>query len=117
MSAFEFQNQTLRAENAEMKELIKGLEAENRTVVKSKNDSVGLQAQVKTKDLTIANLQKEITDLKSQRAETTNEMSSIREQINQLKQTAKGNKRPLQVSNEQKPQPLTLKFDDFNDKL
>lgn len=110
MSAFEFQNQTLRTENNDLKELIKGLEAENRTVDQSKS-------QMKTKDIAIANLQKEITDLKSQRAETTNEMSSIREQINQLKQTAKGNKRPLQVSNEQKPQPLTLKFDDFNDKL
>lgn len=117
MSSFEYQNEMLRNENTEMKQLVKGLENENKTIAVNKSESSSTKEQMKAKDFMIVNLQKEVNDLKSQRAETTREMSSIREQIIQLKSTAKGEKRgPLKDVNE-RSQILTLKFDNLSDKL
>lgn len=107
MKAFEFQNEMLRKENTELKS--QGTEAS------SKGDTAAIKEQMKNKDFMITNLQKEVNDLKNKRAETTREMNAIREQINLLKATAKGEKR--NIVEQPKPQSLTLKFDDFSDKL
>ena len=104
---FEYQNDMLRRENADLK-----TGSEN---LPKGSDTVALKEQMKMKDFMVANLQKEVTDLKSKRAETTREMNTIREQINHLKAAAKGEKRNPAV--ESKSQSLTLKFDDFSDKL
>lgn len=118
MSAFEYQNEMLKKQNNELREMMKGLENENKSVVTSKQDSAAMKEQIKVKDLVISNLQKEVNALKSQRAETTREMNDIHEQINQLKATAKGESKraPLKDSNDQQ-RSFTLKFDNFNDKL
>jgi len=118
-SAFEAQNEHLRKENNELKQMLKAIENDKKMNSVSKNDASSLKDEMKNKDFVIATLQKEVTDLKAQRAETTREMNSIREQINSLKQTAKGERVPLKDKNDQKSQPqtLTLKFDDFSDKL
>lgn len=116
MSAFEYQNELLRKENAELKNVVKILESDGKQNVTNKNDSSSLKDTMKAKDFMIANLQKEVNDLKAQRADTTREMNSIREQINILKATAKGERAPLKEKNDQK-QTITLKFDDFSDKL
>lgn len=117
MSAFEYQNERLKKENADLSNIIKTLENDSKQNVVSKNDSSTMKEQMKTKDFVIASLQKEVNDLKAQRADTTREMNTIREQINVLKATAKGERIPLKDKNEQKSQTLTLKFDDFSDKL
>lgn len=110
MSALEYQNELLRKENKEQKQM--GAADGN------SKESSSMKEQMKAKDFMVANLQKEVNDLKSQRAETTREMNSIREQINHLKATAKGEKRdPLKDANEQKPKKLTLTFDNVSDKL
>lgn len=118
ISTFEYQNDILRKENAEIKQLVKGLENENKTIASSHKASASMMEQMKAKDFMIKNLQKEVTDLKSQRADTAREMKGIHDQINQLKAAAKGeNKRdPLRDVNE-RGQSLTLKFDNFNDKV
>lgn len=118
MSSFEYQNEMLRKENAEMKQLIKALENENKLIGLSRKDAVSLKEQMKAKDIMIANLQKEVSDMKTQRLETTGEMKAIQEKINQLKAAAKGEKKrdPLRDIND-RGQSLTLKFDDFNDKV
>lgn len=113
MSAFEYQNELMRKENAELKQEMNNYKQQ----VISKNESSPSKELIKAKDFTIASLQKEVTDLKAQRAATTREMNSIREQINILKASAKGERVPLKDKNEQKPHTLTLKFDDFSDKL
>jgi FtsZ-binding cell division protein ZapB len=110
IKSFEFQNEMLRKENAELK----GGPDTSSVVVK--NDSGVMKEQMKAKDYMIANLQKEVNDLKNKRADTTREMNIIRHQINQLKAAAKGEK-PIPNNVQQKPQSLTLKFDDFSDKL
>lgn len=107
VKSFEYQNELLRRENTDLK----GAEVS----VKIGADSIAMKEQMKAKDFMIANLQKEINDLKNKRAETTREMNSIREQINLLKATAKGEKR--NIVDHPKSQSLTLKFDDFSDKL
>jgi FtsZ-binding cell division protein ZapB len=110
MKSFEYQNEMLRKENAELK----GGPDTSSVVVK--NDSGAMKEQMKAKDYMIANLQKEVNDLKNKRADTTREMNIIRHQIIQLKAAAKGEK-PIPDNVQQKPQSLTLKFDDFSDKL
>lgn len=117
ISAFEFQNELLRKENGDLKEVLKVAEAERQINALSKSDSSTMKEFMKAKDQMIVNLQKEVNDLKSQRSDTTREMNLIREQINTLKATAKGERVPLKDKNEQKQAPLTLKFDDFSDKL
>lgn len=107
MNTFEFQNDMLRKENAELKSVSDGT---------TKNDPGAMKEQMKAKDYMIANLQKEVNDLKTKRAETTREMNLIREQINLLKSAAKGEKRGPTIE-QPRHQSLTLKFDDFSDKL
>lgn len=118
MSSFEYQNEVLRKDNTEMKQLMKGLENENKSIASTKHESSSMKEQVKAKDFMIANLQKEVNDLKIQRAETTREMSSIREQIDQLKLSAKGEAKrdPLREVSKQ-GNILTLKFDNLSDKM
>ena len=105
---FEYQNDMLKRENADMK-------TGSDNLPKGSDTAAAAKEQMKTKDFMIVNLQKEVTDLKSKRAETTREMNAIREQINNLKAAAKGEIRNPAV--ESRTQSLTLKFDDFSDKL
>ena len=118
ISSFEYLNDMLRKENNEMKELIKGLQNENKQIASSHNESATMKEQIEEKDFMITNLQKEVNDLKSQRAETAREMKTIKEQINQLTAAAKGeNKRGLFRDVNERGQSLTLKFDNFNDRV
>jgi predicted RNase H-like nuclease (RuvC/YqgF family) len=111
MSAIESMSDTLKSFQAQ-NEMLKKENIDLRTAPEtSKNDS----ATLKAKDFMIANLQKEVNDLKNKRAETTREMNQIREQINVLKLAAKGEKQV--PKSEPKAQAITLKFDDFSDKL
>lgn len=110
LQSFQYQNEMLRKENDELKS---GTTGEGLPI---QEHSSAIKERMKAKDFMIENLQKEINDLKNKRAETTREMNSIREQINVLKATAKGEKRS--PTNETRPPlALTLKFDDFSDSL
>lgn len=102
VKSFQHEKDALKKENEALK---------NGTDHVPKSDSAALKA----KDYMIANLQKEINDMKNKRAETTREMNTIREQINVLKLAAKGEKPAPKP--EAKAQPITLKFDDFSDTL
>lgn len=102
VKAFQHEKDALKKENEALK---------NGTEHVPKSDSAALKA----KDYMIANLQKEINDMKNKRAETTREMNTIREQINVLKLAAKGEKPAPKP--EPKAQAITLKFDDFSDTL
>lgn len=103
MKSFEYQNDTLRKENAELKGGVEG---------GSKNDL----AAIKAKDNIIANLQKEVSDLKNNRAEAAREMNVLTDQVNLLKSAAKGEKcsPPIKKSI---PHSFSIKFDDFSDNL
>jgi hypothetical protein len=79
---------------------------------------------LKQKNTTITNLHKDIAELKSQRAETALAMVHIQEQVRALKLNAKGENKdglrtPLKLvnGNDTKSTSLTLKFDDYSDKL
>ena len=116
MSTFEYQNQLLRTENANIKATSAALEEEIKAISCSNNLSTDAKELMKIKDSTIKNLHKEITELKNQRADTTREMAIIREQIAQLKAATKGENR-FQRGGAEPRQALTLKFDNLNDKL
>lgn len=110
MSAFEYQNQLLRQENEELKRKVDVVSAA------PSNKGSGSKESHKAKDAQIALLLKENGELRAQRAETSREMCRIREQISDLKNSTKSDQRPLNGT-EPRPEKLTLKFDNINDKL
>lgn len=119
MTRVDSENVELRQANNDLKELIKALQNENQMVVDSKKESSSMKEEMKGKDLMIANLQKENNDLKTQRARHSRELEAVREQIKELKITAKGGfrRQPLKDANKQMPGPVTLTFKSADDKL
>jgi DNA repair exonuclease SbcCD ATPase subunit len=116
MTKCESENDELRKTNNEMQELIKALQNENQMVVSSKKESSTIKEEMKVKDFMIANLQKENSELKKQRAFHSRELESVREQIKELKVTAKGEskRQPLKDANQQS---VVLTFNCLEDEL
>lgn len=110
LNAAERQNQILCEEIQDLKGKIKKLEGEAATV----GNQAGADGNL-AKDKTIEGLQKEINDLKVQRADLSREVVSFKEALAKVK--PKGETRPLREANGHQKQSLTLKFDDSNDKL
>lgn len=118
MTRVDSENDELRKANADMKDIIRALQNENKMIVDSKKESSSMREEMRVKDFMIANLQKENNELKNQRATYSRELESVRNQIKELKVTAKQNKRqPLKDANKQTPDSVVLTFNASEDKL
>lgn len=109
------QNNLLRKENLEMKDMLKNI-CEGAVGFSGTGGDAKLREQLRVKDDTIVNLRKEIQELKLQRAEATKNMEEIQKQVHELKNRQLGDRSPLKAVNASAPkQPisLSLKFDDF----
>lgn len=73
-----------------------------------------LRGELRAKDELIANLRKEIHELKVQRAETAKNMAEIQKEVNDLKNRQLGGNTTPQVKEYKQPLSLSLKFDDFS---
>lgn len=117
MSSVEHQNEVFRKEIEEQREM--SIAMEETRFANNKNIPADTKELLKVKDVMIKNLQKEVLDLKTQRAETTREMTKIQEQITLLKNAAKGDPKrsTLRDQIERSRAPLTMKLDNQNSKL
>lgn len=117
MRTFETNNEKLKTENEDLKSNSIGQKGLAIQLDPKAASNANYKEVLKSKDATIAALMKENQEMRTQRTENTREMNAIREQVNQLKNAAKGEKRRLGEADEPRQQNLTLKFDNVNDKL
>jgi hypothetical protein len=107
------QNRIMKKEFLELKEMVATAQF-GQAISETEGQ---LKDQLRAKDNTIANLRKEIYDLKVQRAETAKNMTEIQKEVSDLKNRQLGGaaRAPLGQKSENKaPITLSLKFgDDF----
>lgn len=112
MQAITEQNNQLRKENLEMKDMLTGVQGGSSSIVLGGSGDAHVKEQLRVKDDIIANLKKEIHELKLQRADAAKNMEEIQKQVKDLKiirQTGVGNDQPTK-----QPISLSLKFDDLS---
>lgn len=113
-SILDEQNRAMKKEFLELKEVMANMRFDQ----PEPNATEGqLKELLRTKDIQITNLKKEVHDLKVQRAETAKNMAEIQKEVNDLKnrQLGSAGRPPLTQKNEyKKPISLSLKFDDLS---